>query len=331
MINLGIIQMEPVPLKTDENIAKAERLLKEVVARGAQLVVLPEMFNVGFYFGEKLMTVAETLDGPTITWLKNQAEKHHIFITCSFYEQLDGYFYNTMVMVGYDGSLQYYRKRNPTWQERLVWRRADEPGPGIFNTPFGRIGGVICFDSFAKETHLGFLHSHVDMVVIIACWGQPRPTTRRPDLALGRSVLQKWSYIAAEIVPVHHAIHLGVPVAFVNNAGVTKTPAHFPPPHKWPFGELAFEFYGNSHVVDKFGTENIRAGQQDVEFTAVIPLDINDKSFYPQPAKIDVPVSYLSRNYYFVQPPLLAKIFQKWCYDGFAEKYDARCQRIAGC
>jgi predicted amidohydrolase len=331
MINLGIIQMEPVALNRDANLSKAEFLLAKVAGEGAQIVVLPEMFNVGFYFGETLMTVAETLDGPTITWLKDQAKKYHIFITCSFYEQLDGYFYNTMVMAGYDGSLQYYRKRNPTWQERLVWRRANEPGPGIFDTPFGRIGGVICFDSFAKETHLGFLNSQVDMVVIIACWGQPRPTTRRPDLALGRSVLQKWSYIAAEIVPIHHAIHLGVPVVFVNNAGITRTPGHFPPPHKWPFGELTFEFYGNSHVVDKLGTEKIRAGQQDVEFTAVVPLEIHKRPYYPKPIRTEVPVSYLSRNYYFVQPPLLAKIFQKWCYDGFAEEYEARCQRNAGC
>jgi predicted amidohydrolase len=327
MFNLGIIQMEPIPLKTDENIAKAERLLKEVVAKGAQMLVLPEMFNVGFYFGEELMTVAETLDGQTITWLKDQAQKHHVFITCSFYEHHGGYFYNTMVMAGYDGSLQYYRKRNPTWQERLVWRRADEPGPGIFDTPFGRIGGVICFDSFAKETHFGFLHSQVDMVVIIACWGHPQLTTRRPDLALGQAVLKKWSYIAAEIVPFHHAIHLGVPVAFVNNAGITKTPAHFPSPHKWPFGELTFEFYGESHVVDKFGTEKIRAGRQDIEFTAVVPIEVAERSVRPQPVRMDESVNYLSRDYYFVQPPLLAKIFQKWCYDGFGTEYEARCRR----
>jgi predicted amidohydrolase len=330
MVNIGIIQMEPLPLRTDENIAKAERLLGEVVDRDAQIVVLPEMFNVGFYFGESLMAVAETMDGPTIAWLKDQAQKYHIFITCSFYEQFGGYFYNTMVMIGYDGSLQYYRKRNPTWQERLVWRRADEPGPGIFDTPFGRIGGVICFDSFAQETHLGFLNSQVDMVVIIACWGHPRPASRRPDLALGQSILNKWSHIAAEIVPFSHAIHLGVPVAFVNNAGVTKTPAHFPPPHFWPFGELEFEFYGGSHVLDKLGAEKVRAGQHEVEFTAVVPVEIHKRPYYPKPIRTEVPLGYLSRDYYFVQPPLLAKVFQKWCYDGFAQVYEERCRRNSG-
>lgn len=138
-----------------------------------------------------------------------------------------------------------------------------------------------------------------------------------------------WDFIAAQIVPFHHAIHIGVPVAFVNNAGITKTPAHFPPPRKWPFGELTFEFYGGSCVLNRLGTEKIRAGQHDIEFTAVTPVEVPERSFRPSPVKIEVPVNYLSRDYYFVQPPLLAKIFQKWCFDGFSAEYEQRCQRAS--
>ena len=69
-------------------------------AEGAQLVVLPEMFNVGFTFGEELMTVAEELDGRTIDWLRAQAARHGIYITGSLYERFAGHFYNTMFMVG---------------------------------------------------------------------------------------------------------------------------------------------------------------------------------------------------------------------------------------
>lgn len=99
MLYVGIIQMQSMPLKVDENLFLAERLISQTVKDGAQLVVLPEMFNVGFYFGKELMTVAETLDGKTANWLKAQANRHNIFIIASLYEQYEENFYNTMVMV----------------------------------------------------------------------------------------------------------------------------------------------------------------------------------------------------------------------------------------
>ena len=174
--------MLAAPLRVGENLALAERCIERAVGEGAQLVVLPEMFNVGFTFGEELMTVAEELDGRTVAWLKAQAARHGIYVTGSLYERFEGYFYNTMFMVGSDGSLQYYRKRNPTCQETTVWRRSDVPGPGIFETPFGRIGGVICFDSFARETFEGFKRSAVELVIIVALWGTTRPVARHPEI-----------------------------------------------------------------------------------------------------------------------------------------------------
>ena len=70
MVRIGIIQMQAEPLNVQRNLALAENLIDKTVRNGAQLVVLPEMFNVGFYFGEDLMTVAETLDGKTVTGSK---------------------------------------------------------------------------------------------------------------------------------------------------------------------------------------------------------------------------------------------------------------------
>lgn len=132
------------------------------------------MFNVGYYLAEELMAVAETLEaGKTVKWLKSQAGLHGIYIITSLYERHEGHFYNTMVMVARDGSLQYYRKRNPALSEAAVWRRSPVPGPGIFDTPLGRIGGAICFDSFTRETFEGFKQSAVELAVIVACWGVP--------------------------------------------------------------------------------------------------------------------------------------------------------------
>jgi predicted amidohydrolase len=116
-----------------------------------------------------------------------------------------------MVMVGSDGSVQYYRKRNPTWFEVSVWRRSDVPGPGIFDTPFGRVGGVICFDSFSRETFEGFKNSAVDLIIIVACWGTSQKNLWRPDVMFARPALQQWANLASEAVPHHYATQLQVP------------------------------------------------------------------------------------------------------------------------
>ena len=66
MVKVGIIQMQSDPLAVEKNLSLAESLVNKVVSEGAQIVVLPEVFNVGFYFGEDLMAVAEKLDGRTV-------------------------------------------------------------------------------------------------------------------------------------------------------------------------------------------------------------------------------------------------------------------------
>lgn len=328
MLNVGVVQMLAAPLRVGENLALAERCIERAVGEGAQLVVLPEMFNVGFSFAEELMTVAEELDGRTVDWLKAQAARHGIYITGSLYERFEGYFYNTMFMVGSDGSLQYYRKRNPTCQETTVWRRSDVPGPGIFETPFGRIGGVICFDSFSRETFEGFRRSAVELVVIVALWGTTRPAARHPETWLFGNLLHRWSHLASEVVPRQYATELNVPTVFVNQAGTVRFP--FPRPSFWPLPsrkDVAYDFWGASNVRNASGEVVARAGNTETDFVKVVPVEVCQADQRPEIARVDIPPQYLNANYYFVQPPLQAKLFQEWCFRGFVGEYEARCAR----
>ena len=328
MLNVGVVQMLAAPLRVGENLAMAERCIERAVGEGAQLVVLPEMFNVGFCFGEELMTVAEELDGRTVNWLKAQAARHGIYITGSLYERFEGYFYNTMFMVGSDGSLQYYRKRNPTCQETAVWRRSDVPGPGIFDTPFGRIGGVICFDSFSRETFEGFKRSAVELVVIVALWGTPRPVARHPEMLIFHELLKRWSHLASEVVPQQYATKLNVPAVFVNQAGTIRF--SFPRPRFWPLPsrqDVVYDFWGSSNVRNASGEILARAGKEETDFVKVVPVEVCQADQRPQITRVDIPPQYLNANYYFVQPPLQAKLFQEWSFRGFVEEYEARCAR----
>src|SRR5262245_13345351 len=116
MVKIGIVQMQSAPLHLDENLSRAERLVSQAAGDGAELVVLPEMFSVGFSFSEELMGLAETLpEGETVRWLQERCREHGISMITSLYERHEGHFYNTMVAVDPEGALQRYRKRNPTW------------------------------------------------------------------------------------------------------------------------------------------------------------------------------------------------------------------------
>ncbi|MEW6554918.1 MAG: carbon-nitrogen hydrolase family protein [Actinomycetota bacterium] len=326
MLNLGIVQMNAEPLNVEGNLLKAERFVAKCAADGAQLVVLPEMFNVGFHLGESLMMVAEPLDGKTVQWMQEQASTHNVYITGSFYERWEEHFYNTMVMVGYDGSVQHYRKRNPTWSESAVWRRSEVPGPGIFDTPFGRIGGVICFDSFSRETHEGFANSGVEAVVIVALWGANRTRSFfwRPDLLLSREGLVRWSRLASEDVPRNHAKALGVPVAFVNQSGTIRMTSPIPFPD-WSVQNGFYDFIGKSHVRDASGEVIARVDEGETDSYLVVPVEVKAAQKRPEVRKSNISPGYLAKEYYFVEPPLICKLFQVWFLSGLVPtEYEAR-------
>jgi predicted amidohydrolase len=325
MVKIGIIQMQSEPLKVDKNLALAERLIAEVSDAGAQIVVLPEMFNVGFYFGEDLMTVAETLDGKTLRWLKSISSSRKIYLTTSIYEIYQGHYYNTMIMVGNDGSVQHYRKRNPTWFETSVWRRSDKAGPGIFETPYGRVGGVICFDSFSRETFEGFKDSSVDLVIIVSCWGVSDGGKWRPDVMLARPALKEWSRLATETVPLNYATQLGVPTVLVNQGGMTNTPCQIPRLYPFPpLKSMRYEFSGNSSVRDASGKVLVQANGNESEFCAVETVDVQPTIPSPEHKRTDITNRYMASDYYFVKPPLIARVFQAYFHSRLQEVYEKR-------
>lgn len=330
MLNIGLVQMNAKPLKVNDNLSKAAHLISQAAKDGAELVVLPEMFNVGLSVEEELMKLGEPLGGNTVCWLKDQAVKNHIFITASFYEQKDGYFYNTMVMVGYDRSLQLYRKRNPTVQERLVWKRCDEPGPGIFETPFGRIGGAICFDSFSNETYEGFKQSGVDLIIIVALWGTFLPTIKYPDTFYFNKLLKYQSYLASKVVPQQYATQLTVPAVYVNQSGMINVPMAHPRFYPMPdWKSSKYYFVGNSNIYEPSGIPLIQRMDSKAEFCTVVPVEINRTKKRTEISRVNISPDYLNKDYYFVEPPFMFKLYQKMCFDGFKREYQARCSRNA--
>jgi len=325
-VRVGLVQMHSTPLKVEDNLKKAEGFVEQAVKNGAELIILPEMFTAGFHTMEELMDVAESLEsGPTVGWLRSVAKNKNVYLTCSLYERYEGHFYNTMVMVGSDGRLQYYRKRNPTWMEFTVWRRSDQPGPGVFETPFGRIGGAICFDSFARESFLGFERSGVDLVIIVACWGIP--VKPRRDLFWAVPMMRRWCYLASRVVPQKYAAGLGVPVVFVNQSGTIPFPCLLPSPYPRPKVNFSYKFVNSSSCWDASGQILMDGTGQEQDFVSVVEVNIPARSERSEVVRTDVPPRYLSPDYYFVQPPKLAKIGQEWSFRKYRKEYELRRNR----
>ena len=96
-----------------ENPAENTRLIEHQIANLNELVdliVLPEMFTSGFTMNPKV--VAETMQGETISWMKKIAKENNSAITGSLVIEENGNYYNRLIFVFPDGSLQYYDKRH---------------------------------------------------------------------------------------------------------------------------------------------------------------------------------------------------------------------------
>lgn len=75
-----------------------------------EIVVLPEMFSTGFSMQPALL--AETMDGPSVQWMKRMAAEKKIILTGSLIIEEDGHYYNRLLWVQPDGKLGYYDKRH---------------------------------------------------------------------------------------------------------------------------------------------------------------------------------------------------------------------------
>lgn len=108
------------------------------------LILLPETFTTGFPVDPKHF--AETEDGPTMQWLKNQAEKKNAVVCATFPLEKDGHYYNSLVWMRPDGSFELYFKRHTFTmggEDKLV-ERGDKQL--IVELNGWRIKPMVCYD-----------------------------------------------------------------------------------------------------------------------------------------------------------------------------------------
>ncbi|WP_028983475.1 N-carbamoylputrescine amidase [Sporolactobacillus terrae] len=145
---------------TEENIHKAEAMIRQAAAKGAQIILLQELFETP-YFCQKEKTeyyaLAKSLeDSQAVEHFAKIARELGVVLPLSFYERKNNALYNALAMIDADGSvLGTYRKSHipdgPGYEEKFYFNPGDT-GFKVWSTKFGKIGAGICWDQWFPES-----------------------------------------------------------------------------------------------------------------------------------------------------------------------------------
>lgn len=157
------VQAAPVFLDRDATVEKACGLIKEAGEKGAELVVFPETYiptypywpkeypsrRAGFKAFVELYQNSLEIPGRETEVLCQTASRAGAYVAMGLNERDGGTLYNTTLFIDPEGGIMgRHRKLVPTYDERAVWGMGDGSDLRVFDTKFGKLGGLICGEHF---------------------------------------------------------------------------------------------------------------------------------------------------------------------------------------
>ncbi len=234
-VKVAAIQMA-MSWNQDENLAKAERLVRQAAADGAQVILLPELFMTPYFPQvEKYdyFDLAQPLEkSRPVLYFQKIAKALGVVLPISYFEASHNVFYNSLAMIDADGTvLGNYRKTHiPTganYEEKFYFTPGDT-GFKVFTTRFGCIGIGICWDQWFPETARALALLGAELIFYPTAIGS-EPTLPIDSAAHWQNVMV--GHAAANLIPVIAANRIG-----------TETE-----------GSSAMTFYGSSFIADETG------------------------------------------------------------------------------
>jgi len=239
---------------TDANIRAVSELVREAAAKGAEVVLPPELFE-GPYFcrveDESLFATARsTAEHPSVLAMQKLAEELKIWIPTSFFE-LDGpHHYNSLAMIGPDGKVAgVYRKSHipdgPGYEEKFYFRPGNT-GFKVWDGPSAKLGVGVCWDQWYPETARAMMLMGAEILFYPTAIGSEPHDEGLDTARLWRRAM------------VGHAVSNVVPVVAANRVGT----------------EHGQTFYGTSFITDERGDILAELGREEEGvITATLDLD----------------------------------------------------------
>lgn len=238
----------------DENIAAVTALVRQAAARGAKIILPPELFE-GPYFckveEETLFAKARPLsEHPAVLAMQKLAAELQVYIPTSFFERDGQHHYNSLAMIDDTGEIiGVYRKSHipdgPGYEEKYYFRPGNT-GFKVWETRYGTIGVGICWDQWYPETARIMALMGAEMLFFPTAIG-----SEPYDAELDTSRMWRRAMVG-------HAVSNVMPVIAANRIG----------------DEDGQTFYGNSFITDEWGDLLAEAGKEETG-ALVVTLDLD--------------------------------------------------------
>lgn len=238
----------------EDNLNKVETKIREAARNGANIILLPELFERQYFCQERRYEyyayAKETLDNDAVKMALELSRELNILILVSFYELSGNSTYNTLAYVEDGKLLGTYRKTHIPddhyYQEKFYFTPGNT-GFKVFDTKYGRIGAGICWDQWFPETARCLALNGAELIFF--------PTAIGSEPILNVDSSSHWQRVmmghaAANIVPVIAANRIGLETVepCIENGNQSSS----------------LKFYGSSFMTDERG-EIVTSASRDKE------------------------------------------------------------------
>lgn len=240
----------------EATLDNAEKLVREAVSKGANIVLLQELFETPYFCQlEKYcyLELATTIEeNPAIKRFTKVAKELSVVIPVSFFEKRGNTQFNSVVVIDADGTnLGIYRKthipHNPQYEEKFYFTPGDT-GFKVWNTKFGKIGIGICWDQWFPETARCLALQGAELLLFPTAIGSEKDSDYDSSSHWRNTMA---GHAAANMMPVIASNRIGTEDD--DNSSMT--------------------FYGNSFITDNQGNIVKSMGNSEGVITAEFDLD----------------------------------------------------------